>query len=613
MHDSNRTSKQLIDDIQSLAASLAKPTQRLQAVETVIRSVHDQQAEIAALQKSSRSLLEHRTFESTARAIFDSCKALVGATAGYVSLLNEDETENDVLFLDAGDLVCAVDPNLPMPIRGLRGEAYHLGAAVYENDFPRCKHASFLPPGHVELRNAMFVPLVIDGKAVGLMGLANKPGGFTDEDLQKALPFGGLAAVALKNSRTLEALSLSREALSKAHDELERKVEQRTEQLKLANEQLQTEIAKQKRMQEEKDRLLKAIETTKEAIHILAPDLTITYANRALDKLFGYGTGELIGKHVSILNAGPTPKETAGQIEHAIHDNGWWEGEVGNIARNGAEFITYATISAVKDANGEILNYISTQHDITEQKEAQKRAQQHQSDLARIWRINTVGEMASGLAHELNQPLCAILNYANASRRIMSKNPKQTEKVAEALDQIAEQAERAGQIIRRIRSLISRREPHKSTVDINLLIRESIETVKSEATHAGIVMQTTLAENLPTTFADHIEISEVILNLLRNAIDAVTDPNAEQANISIRTSAPNKDLIEVAVSDTGIGLSPETENKVFDSFFTTKPEGLGIGLSLSRTIIEAHRGAISVQPNPDRGVTFKFTLPIEDY
>ena len=164
------------------------------------------ETEIAALLAGTRAVLAHRRFEDSARAIFDVCKNLLGARAGYVALSSADGTENDLVFLDAGGLPCAVDPSLPMPIRGLRALAYRSGQVVYDNDFAHNEWARFLPDGHVIVENVLFAPLVVDERVVGLLGLAGKPGGFDDNDARLAAAFGEATAVALVNSRNLDRL-----------------------------------------------------------------------------------------------------------------------------------------------------------------------------------------------------------------------------------------------------------------------------------------------------------------------------------------------------------------------------------------------------------------------
>ena len=167
------------------------------------------QIQMAGLLRASRAVLEYQDFEVAARTIFEAAKELTGATAGYVALLAPDGKENEVLFLDSGGQPCSVDPSLPMPIRGLRGEAYRSGKTVFDNEFASSHWMKFMPAGHAPLNNVMFAPLVLDGQVAGLLGLANKPGGFNDEDAQLAAGLGELAALALKNSRMLDSLETS--------------------------------------------------------------------------------------------------------------------------------------------------------------------------------------------------------------------------------------------------------------------------------------------------------------------------------------------------------------------------------------------------------------------
>ena len=180
-----------------------------EALRDALKESQQRQAEISALLEGARAVLEHHEFKVSARSIFDSCKNLIGAPAGYIALLSKDGTENELLFLDSGGLPCTVDPNLPMPIRGLREEAYRSGKTVFNNDFLKSSYMKYMPEGHARLDSVLFAPLVIKGKVIGLLGMANKPGGFKENDARMASAFGELAAIALHNSRTLEFLEVS--------------------------------------------------------------------------------------------------------------------------------------------------------------------------------------------------------------------------------------------------------------------------------------------------------------------------------------------------------------------------------------------------------------------
>ena len=213
MTDEHKTKDQLgayarIDELAELRQRLTE----LEAERGHVRGALEpsqQQEEVAALLEGCRAVLQYREFPIVARRLFDFCKGLLGASGGYVSLLSKDGANNEALFVDSGELPCTVDPSLPMPIRGLRAQACRTGRAVYENEFAGTEWVGLLPAGHATVENVLFVPLVLDGKVVGLLGLANKPNGFGERDVRLASAFAELAAIALTNSRTLESLEAS--------------------------------------------------------------------------------------------------------------------------------------------------------------------------------------------------------------------------------------------------------------------------------------------------------------------------------------------------------------------------------------------------------------------
>ncbi|MFO7761761.1 MAG: GAF domain-containing protein [Desulfobia sp.] len=182
--------------------------------------------QLAALMNGARAILEEKNFYQAARAIFDYCRETSGATSGYVALLTEDGSENEVLFLESGGLPCSVDPELPMPIRGLRGEAYRDSRVVYHNDFMSSEWTGFLPEGHVKLRNVLFAPLTVEGVTIGLIGLANKDGDFSEEDARIVGSFGELAAIALQNSKALREREIAEQEREKMILELKKALQE---------------------------------------------------------------------------------------------------------------------------------------------------------------------------------------------------------------------------------------------------------------------------------------------------------------------------------------------------------------------------------------------------
>jgi two-component system sensor histidine kinase TtrS len=250
--------------------------------------------------------------------------------------------------------------------------------------------------------------------------------------------------------------------------------------------------------------------------------------------------------------------------------------------------------------------------DITERKQAEDRARQWQEQLTHASRLNTMGEMAAGIAHELNQPLATIMNYAEACTLAIQGGKASNDKLLDNLEEVVGQAGRAGEIIRRLRSFVRRQEPHRSSVDVNNAVREVVHFVESEAHLSGVQIRLDLATKKPRVLGDPIEIQQVILNLLRNALEAMDESRDGKRVLTVRTSSAENGAVEVSISDTGRGIPAEAMGRLFEPFQTTKPDGLGLGLAISRSIIEAHGGHLTATHNPDRGMTFRFTLSASD-
>ncbi len=223
------------EKVEGLVFSLVETTERKKMEQQVFSSLEEskhRQSEISALLEASRAVLHNKEFQDSAKAIFDACKDLLGATAGYIALLSDDGKENDVLFLDAGGLPCTVDASLPMPIRGLRAKVYNTGEVAFENNFPLSEWEKLMPKGHVKLDNVLFAPLMMEHKTVGVIGLANKPNGFDKRDAEMAKSFGDIASVALANSKMLEMLEENENELKLHSERLEEVVEDRTKKLR---------------------------------------------------------------------------------------------------------------------------------------------------------------------------------------------------------------------------------------------------------------------------------------------------------------------------------------------------------------------------------------------
>jgi two-component system, LuxR family, sensor histidine kinase TtrS len=247
--------------------------------------------------------------------------------------------------------------------------------------------------------------------------------------------------------------------------------------------------------------------------------------------------------------------------------------------------------------------------EIQEREKAEQTARLHREERDQFSRLGILGEMASNIAHELNQPLAAITNYAEGMTRLIDAGRTDPLMLRDGARGIAGQAERAGVILRRIRSFVRRREVRRERLDINEVVREALFLFQGPARRSGVPFHVDLAAGLPLLFADRIEIEQVLLNLMQNALDAMVDHEGRALGIAVST-ARSGDVIEIEVRDHGSGLTPEVEQHLFDTFFTTKPQGLGLGLSICRTIVENHGGRLWATNEATGGLTMHFTLPL---
>jgi C4-dicarboxylate-specific signal transduction histidine kinase len=260
------------------------------------------------------------------------------------------------------------------------------------------------------------------------------------------------------------------------------------------------------------------------------------------------------------------------------------------------------------DSSGRAVGVWGISTDITERKRAEEQARRHQAELAHVLRLGTIDEMAAGFAHEINQPLGALANYAQGAVLRMRTGTMQPAELLPVLEAMAHEALRAGEIMRRMRELARKEPSDQKPVDLNGLVRESVRVVEGEARQLGIQLHLDLAPDLLPVVCNGVQIEQVILNLLRNALEAVQANARDDGYVTISSASRGHDAVEVSVRDNGIGL-PDPSADVFAPFYTTKPLGLGMGLSISRSIIEAHHGDLNAVRNPDRGTTFSFTLP----
>jgi len=266
---------------------------------------------------------------------------------------------------------------------------------------------------------------------------------------------------------------------------------------------------------------------------------------------------------------------------------------------------------SLKAVNGTGSEIIGSGRDVTNRRRAEEQARQNLQDLAHMSRLQSMGEMASTLAHELNQPLTAILSFAQASQRVLNQDDIERKELANALERISSNAERAGGIISRTRDFVRKKETQLLPADVNELVGDAIKLVDADLRQAGVELVLDLQNPLALVRVDPVQIQQVILNLLRNSAEAIQDSDARERKITVSSCEGHGSIIEVTVADTGPGIDPSIEDKVFSAFVTTKSEGMGIGLSICRSIIRSHGGELSTRPRPEGGTIFRFVLPLD--
>jgi two-component system, LuxR family, sensor kinase FixL len=352
------------------------------------------------------------------------------------------------------------------------------------------------------------------------------------------------------------------------------------------------------------------LETIPDAMIVIDGNGIIQFFSTAAERQFGYLEQEAIGQNVSILMPSPDRSRHDGYLARYLSTGERHIIGVGRIVtgqrKDGTTFPMHLSIGEMQ--SGGVPYFTGFVHDLTEHQQTQARVQELQSELVHVSRLSAMGEMASALAHELNQPLAAISNYMKGSRRLLtaSSDPNRS-KIENALDRAAEQALRAGQIIRRLRDFVSRGESEKRVESLSKLIEEAGALGLTGAREQGVKLRFGLDPEHDLVLVDRVQIQQVLVNLFRNALEAMAQ--TPQRELTASNTKAADDMIEVEVSDTGSGFHDDVKSNLFQTFFTTKETGMGVGLSISRSIVEAHGGRMWAEANSSGGATFRFTLP----
>ena len=526
-------------------------TERKQAEEEVRDALEEswqRQKEIGALLKGSRAILEYGKFNDAARAIFGFCKNIIGAIGGYVALLSPDGAENELLFLDSGGLLCTVDPSLPMPIRGLRGESYRTGKAVYHNDFAQSEWLNFLPTGHVTIDNVLFAPLMIEGKALGLLGLANKPGGFTENDAHLASGFCELAAISLLNSRIWESLQ---------HSEASYRT---------------------------------LVEASPDGVLALDADGQIIDCNEGLCQLLGYEKVKVKGNNIRKFLPAAMPAELTAQLRH----KGRLEAEFEAVRQDGQTVTVWAKGVARVDKEGKLSQTVLYIRDIAERKKLDE----------------LKDELIGLVSHEIRTPLTVIMGGLNTllSEETRLSPEEKRQLLQDAALETNSLSYLLGDLIELSRAQANRLSLNLEPVAIRSVIKGVVGKLEQQTSAHRFVID--LPPRLPMVQADPIRIERILHNLLENAVKY--SPRGGEIRVLAKRDGNHLVIgvrdqgVGISQADQTKLFIPfeRLENRGLEEV-----KGAGLGLMVCRRLVEAHGGRIWVESQPSRGSTFFFTLP----
>ncbi len=363
-------------------------------------------------------------------------------------------------------------------------------------------------------------------------------------------------------------------------------------------------------LRESEERYRTLVENIDLGVTLIDENHNIIMTNAAQARMFNRASGDFLNKKCF--------SEFEKRDEVCPHCPGTRAMETGEPAQvetegvldNGGRFTAQIRAFPIRGSAGNVRGFIEVVEDISERKRVEALSRERQAELAHVARLGTMGEMAAGLAHELNQPLSAIVMYAEACTERGRADGSAPAELLDDLSQIAGQAERAGDIIDRLRGFVGHPKRRQTTVNVNELISEVVDLMGPELRQRGVDVRLELDEWLPELVADAIQIQQVLVNLIKNGVEAMVEGDREAHQLTVHTSRCGKELIECSVRDTGPGLLEEQVDHLFRAFYSTKSDGMGMGLSISRRIIEAHGGSLSAIPNSGEGATFRFTMPI---
>ena len=350
------------------------------------------------------------------------------------------------------------------------------------------------------------------------------------------------------------------------------------------------------------------LDLTHDSIFVRDMGDVITYWNRGAEELYGWQRDEAVGtvSHQLMQTVFPVALE---DITAQLFRVGRWEGELIHTKRDGSRLTLSSRWSLQRDERGRPVATMETNNDITERNHAQEALRRTQAELAHVNRVMTLGELTASIAHEVNQPLAGIVTNGAASLRWLDRKPPELDEARSAVQSMIDDGMRASEVIKRIRALSKKTELQKVRLSVNDLIDDVIRLVEREVLDQLVSLRLDIASALPAVLGDRVQLQQVIINLVMNGMDAMASVTGRPRELVIRAHRHEGEQVLIEVRDSGVGIEPQVIDNLFNAFFTTKPNGMGMGLSISRSIIEAHGGRIWATRNSGAGATFHFTLP----
>ena len=486
------------------------------------------------------------------------------------------------------------DPNDGASVDATRGNGWKAVPEWLERELPALrsqKHIVSDLGDDMKGCRGLIIPIGVDADGGIVAASCGRPDFPTDIDQMLLSVAANQAATAFQSARLVHQRRRAEEALRQARDELEIKVNERTRELHRTGAELQT-----------------ILDASLVGMVLIREDHTVQRCNSAFERLVGWTADEIIGRRIPLLD--DIEERWTPFAMQADGGRGFSGLEIRITRKDGSEFDAALACAPLSDGQGRAAGIVANIEDISDRKRAEAQLRKTQAELAHVMRITSLGELAASIAHEINQPLAAIEANAAASLNWLGEPRPDLELVRDALTDIVADGHRAGRVIQRIRQLATKSEPQKDRLDVNELIDDVLALVRSEVQGHRVSLRVALAAALPSALGDRVQIQQVIINLVMNGVEAMAAVNDRPRELVIRSQAHDNDQVLVSVQDAGVGIDPRHADHLFDAFFTTKPAGMGMGLSISRSIIEAHGGRLWATPNPTSGATFQFALPV---